>query len=118
MAHALMEVPVLSVNVVRVKPSEVETLRAWMAEAKERSEEVLETFRNEGVLAEQFHLLETSDGPLMIVGLVVEDADVASAAFAASELPIDLEHRAVMEQVLDGRVEIEELLGLTLPDET
>lgn len=108
----------LTVRVARVKPSEVDRLRAWMAEATQRSDEVLETFVNEGMRSEQWHLLDTSDGPLAIVAMESEDADTASAAFAASELPIDLEHRVVLEQVLDGRVETEVLMDLTLPDGT
>jgi hypothetical protein len=45
----------------------------------------------------------------------VEDPERARDAYRASALPIDLEHREAMEEVLAGALPVEELLDLSVP---
>jgi len=92
----------LSVVFSRVRDGEVERLRAWGRELMERSDEVRETFRQEGVRHESSHLIQTADGWVHVIAIEVEDMERARAAFAASKLPIDSEHREVMQAALDG----------------
>jgi len=98
---------VIKVGVRRVKPGEEEHLRQWMSELNSRRSEVLATFRQEGVRHEQVFLLEVSDGPILIYAMEADDHDKAAAAFAHSTLPIDLEHKRAMSQVLGGPVQCE-----------
>jgi hypothetical protein len=91
----------------RVKPGEENHLRDWMAELNRRNTEVLETFANEGMRHEQAHLLQTSDGPILIYAMEAADHDRVASAFQHSTLPIDHEHRRVMEQVVAGPAEVE-----------
>lgn len=100
----------LRVGVARVHEDKVERLRGWMAELGERMDEVKETFAPEGTRHEQVHLLSTSDGPLLVYVMEVEDVEASRQAFQASTLPIDQQHREVMAEVIAERVHTEVLL--------
>jgi hypothetical protein len=82
---------------MRVHDHEVERLRDWFAELMQRQDEVRETFRNEGVRHEKAYLLRTAEGVVLIYAAEMEDAEAAHRAHLASRLPIDLEHREVMQ---------------------
>ena len=90
----------------RVRPDQLERLKAWFAEAQERVAEVRETLAAEGVSHEQGFLLETSDGTIFVSVIECEDYDAAAEIFKNSELPIDIEHREIMSQLFDGAVEL------------
>lgn len=99
----------LSVTFSRVRDGEEERLRAWGKELMERAGEVRETFKQEGVRHERSFLLRTSDGWILVRAGEVEDWDKAMAAYGASELPIDAEHRRVMESALEGPFPAEQI---------
>ena len=80
-----------------------------MAELQQRADEVRQTFDNEGVRHEQAFFLETTTGPLLVYAIEVEDAQRASEAYARSTLPLDLQHRQVMSEVVSGEAEVERL---------
>ncbi len=102
----------LQIVLARVKKDKLDVLRAWMRELASRRAEVEETLRREGVRHETVHLLETSDGPILSYVMELEDVTKAEQTFAASTLPIDVEHRRVMSEVLDGRAPSELLLDV------
>lgn len=104
--HPLTPVPMLKVTISRVRPGREDRLRAWLAELNTRLGEVRETFRNEGVRHEQAYLIEGADGLLLVYASEAEDHDHVMAAFAASTLPIDREHAAVMADVLAERMDV------------
>jgi hypothetical protein len=91
--------------IFRVRPDKLERLISWLTELRERSDEVRETFVREGVTHEQAHLINTSDGPLLVYVMEAPDHRRASEAFRNSTLPIDIEHKAVMAEVLRGPAE-------------
>jgi Family of unknown function (DUF6176) len=101
----------------RVAEGELDRLRWWMAELTRRRDEVIETFENEGTRHEVVHLLETSDGPILVYATEAEDPEQAHAAFLASSLPIDAEHRKVMGEVVGQPVPAELLLDVELPSD-
>ena len=98
----------------RVRPGQEAALRAWMAELGRRPYEVRATFRQAGVRHEQAFLLQTVDGLVLVYAHEVEDPAAAHAAYAASSLPLDAEHRARMAAVLDDVVEPELLYDVKL----
>lgn len=98
-----------------VREDKVEVLKSWMEELKSREDEVRETFRNEGTCHERAFLVEGFDGPVLAYVMEVDDPEGARRAYASSEFPIDHEHRRVMDEVLAGPVEVEELLNLRVP---
>lgn len=103
----------LRVNVLRVDDSQLDLLREWMAELNARVDEVRETFANEGTRHEQAHLVHTSDGPLLIYAVEVEDVAAALSAYSESSLPIDVRHREVMASVVAEVLPTELLLDVT-----
>jgi len=89
-------------------------LRAWLAELQQRSDEVRETFRNEGVRHEQAYVLETADGPVLVYAIEIDDPEAAQRAYASSTLPLDLQHREVMETTISGPLALEPLYDVRL----
>jgi len=95
---------VIKLAIRKVKPGEEHHLRAWMAQLNSRRAEVRATFQQEGVRHEQAFLLSTADGPVLIYAVEALDHERAAAAYAQSTLPIDLEHKRIMRQVLGEAV--------------
>jgi hypothetical protein len=100
----------LRVRFFKVKPDKVERLRAWMDELSRRRDEVLETFAQETVRHEAAWLLETAEGPILVYAIEAEDLEQARRAVEEHPQPIDLEHLAVMEDVLGAPYPAEQLL--------
>jgi len=78
-----------------------------MAELADRRDEVLETFRREGMRQERAYLIECREGPLLVYVMDADDIDVAGAAYRASDLPVDRDHAQVMATVLEEAVAAE-----------
>jgi hypothetical protein len=91
--------------IVRVRPGKLERLTAWLAELQDRSDEVRETFAQEGVTHEQAYVITTTDGPVLVYVMEAADHRHASEVARSSTLPIDLEHKAVMAEALAGPAE-------------
>jgi hypothetical protein len=91
----------------RVHPDQVERLRGWLRELTRRAEETRATFAQEGVRHERAYLLADRDGPILVYATEAADPDRARQAYATSTLPIDMEHKQVMRQVIAGRVDAE-----------
>ncbi len=90
-----------------VKPEEVQALREWLRELNTRRAEVIETFSQEGTRREQAYLAEIMGRPVLIYVMDVQHPEQAARAFKESALAIDLEHKRVMDRVLDERVKLE-----------
>jgi len=104
---------VIRLAVRRVRPERVDELRAWlMALNTDRVAEALATLADEGCAHEIGALVETSDGPLLVYAMEVEDEERSVQAAEHSEHAIDAEHRAVMGRVLAGEPSLEVLLDL------
>jgi hypothetical protein len=97
----------LLVRVFAVHSDKVDLLRDWGHELERRRREVVETFTNETVRHELALLLQPAKGPLLIHAMEAADLDEARRAVEEHPLPIDLEHRAVMSEVLAERVDLE-----------
>lgn len=104
----------LRVNCAKVKPDQVERLRSWLHELNDRADEVRDTFRQETVRHEQALLIDARQGPVLIYAIEAEDHEAGRAASESSTLPIDQEHRQVMEAVLDGPAEVERIYDVSL----
>jgi hypothetical protein len=104
----------LSVTFSRVRNGEEDRLRAWGRELMRRAAEVRETFKQEGVRHERSFLIHTTDGWLLIRVGEVDDLDKALRAYDISTLPIDAEHRHVMESSLEGPFPAEQIYECSL----
>lgn len=89
----------------RVRPGKEARLRDWLAELNSRDGEVRESFAASGVRAEQAYVLSGAAGSLLIYVSEAADHSAAQAAFDASTLPIDVEHRRVMEECVESTVD-------------
>ena len=103
----------LQVVFARVREGKVDEFRGWMEELKRRKDEVLETFRKERGRSTRGTSCSRA-GPVLACVMEVEDPERAGEACRGSALPIDLEHREVMEEVLAGAGFVEELLDLSV----
>lgn len=101
------EVPMLALVLSNVKPDKVERLRLWMHELTHRRDEVLETFVQEGVRHEIAYLIDGKHGPILVYAIEAEDHETARAAYRSSTFPIDIEHKQLLSEVLDGSVQAE-----------
>jgi len=104
----------LSVTFSRVRDGEEERLRAWGRELMQRAGEVRETFKQEGVRHERSFLIRTTEGWVLIRAGEVDDWDRAMQAYEESRLPIDAEHRVVMESALEGPYPAEQIYECSL----
>jgi Family of unknown function (DUF6176) len=102
------------VRFFKVRPERLGRLRAWMAALAQRDEEVRQTFRQETVRHELAYLIQGPDEPLLVYIIEAEDLEQAARAVQDNPLPIDLEHRQVMAEVLGDPVPAECLLNMTL----
>jgi hypothetical protein len=107
----------IRVGFFEIRPDQVERLRAWTHELTRRRDEVLETFRAETTQQECPYLLPGASGPILVYAQQVDDPDQAHRAFAASELPIDLQHKQVMAEVREGSAEVEVLFDIRVERE-
>jgi uncharacterized protein DUF6176 len=105
----------LMVRIVQLHPDKVERLRAWMHGLRDRTDEVRATFAQEGVHHEIAWLVQGHDGPIMVYAVEVDDPAAARRAYDASILPIDHEHRQIMQEVTAGPAVTEKLYECTLP---
>jgi hypothetical protein len=105
----------LQLAIHKVKPGQEERLRAWLEELNRRRDEVLETFSQEAMRHEVAYLLDGAEGKVLIYAMEVGDPDRAREAYRASTLPIDLEHRQVMEEVLGDPADAERLYDVQAP---
>ncbi|HYY79743.1 MAG TPA: DUF6176 family protein [Actinomycetes bacterium] len=102
----------MQVGFFKVRPDQVERLRGWMHELTQRRHEVLETFRAESTRHECAYLIQGASGPILIYAQQVDAPEQARQAFAASQLPIDLQHKQVMAEVREGPAEVELLFDI------
>lgn len=105
----------LQVAFYRIENDKVDKLQSWMAEAQDRTEEVRETFREETVRHEQAYLVEMAGGEHLLVYIMeLEDPEAAQKAAQQSGFEIDRQHRQVMADVIQGKVEARLLLDVRL----
>ena len=94
----------LSVKFYRVRPERLESLRSWLRELQTRRSEVIESFAQEGTGSEVAFLIQAVDGPVLVWTSEAADLEVAAKEYAASTLPVDLEHRDILREALSGRI--------------
>lgn len=100
----------------RVRPSEEQNLRDWLGRVNgPRSREALATLVDEGCSHEVGILVQTSDGPLLVYAMEVEDEERSRQVGLDSQRAIDADHKRVMTLALAEEPEMERLLDLRTP---
>jgi hypothetical protein len=103
--------------VYRVRPDKLDRLKAWLIEVAQRPDEVRESFAEGGITHEQAHLIVTANGPMLVAAVEHTALKAVSESSGRSPLPLNVEHEAVMAEVLEGVVETTELLNFLGPIE-
>src|SRR5680860_1585107 len=94
-------------------PSEEQKLRDWLGVLNgPRSSEAQATLTAEGCTHEVGILVQTSDGPLLVYAMAVEDEERSRQAGLDSRHAIDADHKRVRAADLAGEPEMERLLDL------
>lgn len=86
----------------RVEPGQVDRLREWFAELREREAEVERTLENEGVDTETAFLEVRGGEAYLWYYLEAESVEAALSAYEESDHAIDREHAAVLEEAIAG----------------
>jgi hypothetical protein len=107
---------VLRVSIRHVREGQLERLRWWLAELNRRRDEVRETFAQETVRHEQAYIVAAGEGHLLVYAMELEDEERARAAFQASTLPIDAEHRHVMDEAVGEPADAELLYDVRMDE--
>jgi hypothetical protein len=92
----------LTVSFARIRAGQEGRLRDWLAELATRQEEARQSPAQEGTRHEQLYVLPDAEGSVLVYVMEAEDVQRAYSAYGASQLPIDLEHQAVLAQVLEA----------------
>jgi hypothetical protein len=95
----------------RIKPGYEGRLHEWFEQLHARAGEVRESFSTSGVRAEQAFILP---GGVLVYVSEVADAGHAARAFDESSLAIDVEHRRVMEECIEGGVDVTPAYDMTI----
>jgi len=92
---------VIEMIIRRVRPGHEQQLRDWLAEAQgPRRAEAQATLVEEGIDHEKAALVDTGDGLLLVYAMQSDDFERARKVAYTSTLPIDVEHRAHMQECL------------------
>ncbi len=92
----------LTVSFARIRAGQEGRLRDWLAELAGRQDEARQSLAQEGTRHEQLYVLPGAEGSVLVYVMEAEDVQRAYSAYGASQLPIDLEHRAVLAEVLEA----------------
>ena len=103
----------LQTTIARVDEEEVPQLRSWLASLSSRRDELRESYRQQGTRHELFFLVRTRRMPILVLISEVDDVEQATRSFLASELPIDVEFKALFQQISPEEAEVELLYDST-----
>ena len=104
---------------VQLRRGSIERVREWADELNRRSDEVLETLREEGVAIEAAFLDRTSEGDFLIYFMMARSQEAAQEVARRSQHPIDEYHQRfkadVWEsaEVLEPQIDFQNLAGLS-----
>lgn len=83
---------------VRIQPGQTEHLLAFLRSLQERHSEVQDSLRAEGILLETLFIERAASHDTLFFYSRASNLAAASAAFAASSLPLDIETRQIIAQ--------------------
>lgn len=96
----------------KLKKELIEEIRAWFETLKKRTNEILESLENEGVLVESAFLDKQGNDLYLIYYLKAKDINRAYEVFNKSTLSIDRYYKECWTKYCEGREVLEELLDI------
>ena len=97
----------LITTIARVDEDDVERLRTWLAALPSRRSELRESYRTQGTRSEQFFLIRTRGGPLLVFVSEVADVEEATRSFLQSNLPIDVDFKNLVQTMAPEEADVE-----------
>ena len=95
---------------VRLKPGSLNRVHEWATELRTKSEEVLATLRNEGVLVESVFLGSDDHGDFLSYYMKTRSLEEADEAAKRSTHPIDEYHQQFKAETWESRTPLELLI--------
>lgn len=96
-----------------LRPEHVADVEAWLNEVDTvRRNEALATLVDEGVSHESAHLIDTTDGTILVYAMETMDIEHARSVGAASDAEIDRLHKSIMRPADNGPVSARRVLDL------
>jgi hypothetical protein len=93
----------------KIKPGCLENVRNWLSTLKTRKEEVLESFRQEGVILESAFIREENNQHFLVYYMFAKDVEVAMSIFRESKLDIDHFHQKCWKEFTENHQILEPL---------
>ena len=95
---------------VKLKPGCLEKAYAWAKELNNRSDEVYQTLKDEGVYIESVFLEKTTEGEFLIYFMKMESGQIAREVANKSQHSIDKFHQEIMKEITDKGEALEILI--------
>ncbi|MGH2406489.1 MAG: DUF6176 family protein [Candidatus Limnocylindrales bacterium] len=95
---------------VRLRPGSLARVRQWASELRARSDEVMATLEDEGVILESVFLDSSEQGDYLIHYVRAPSLDAAQEAVSRSVHPIDAYHRQFKVDAWESRTPLELLI--------
>jgi hypothetical protein len=95
---------------VRLRPGSLERVREWVRELQARSDEVLATLRDEGVLVESVFLDSDEHGDFLVYYMKARNLAAASETARRSAHPIDRYHQQFKVDTWEDQTPLELLI--------
>jgi len=95
---------------VRLKPGSLDRVREWATELRRRSDEVLATLRDEGVVIESVFLDSDEQGDFLVYYMKAHSLEEAHAVVRSSPHPIDGYHQQFKVDTWQSRTPLELLV--------
>jgi hypothetical protein len=97
----------LHTTIARVDEEDVPRLRSWLASLSSRRSELRESYRQQGTRHELFFLVRTRRLPILVLVSEVDNVEQATRSFLHSELPIDVEFKALFQEISPEEADVE-----------
>ncbi len=97
---------------IKLKPGSLDRVREWADEISRRSDEALETLRDEGVIVESVFLDCTNEGDFLIYYMKAESIERAKEVVKKSVHSIDNYHQKFKRDTWESRNKLELLVDL------
>ena len=99
----------LHTTFARVDEADVPRLRSWLESLSSRRGELRESYRRHGTRHELFFLIRTRGAPTLVIITEVANAEEAATSFLRSTLPIDVEFKALVQEISPEEADVEGL---------
>jgi hypothetical protein len=97
----------LQTTFARIDEEDVPRLRSWLSLLSSRRDELRESYQQQGTRHELFFLVRIRRLPILLLIAEVDDTERATRSFLQSELPIDVEFKALFHEISPGEAEVE-----------